>query len=92
MPLSYVEYAVATTGNTYTIDFKFLDSSHVKLSVTSGGALVDHSNFTINIDGTIMTVGGSYAMPIKIYRQTPGTTSATKDDDARTSATRMTGD
>ena len=80
MPLSYVEYAVATTGNTYTIDFKFLDSSHVKLSVTSGGALVDHSNFTINIDGTIMTVGGSYAMPIKIYRQTPGTTSATKDD------------
>ena len=80
MPLSYVEYSVATANDTYTIDFKFLDSSHVKLSVTSESVLVDHTNFTINSDGTLMTVGGTYGMPIKIYRQTPGTTSATKDD------------
>ena len=80
MPLSYVEYAAKTTADTYTIDFKFLDSSHVKLSVTTGGVLVDHTNFTINSDGTIMTVAGTYAAPIKIYRQTPGTTSATKND------------
>ena len=81
MALSYVEYTGSkTTTDTYTIDFKFLDPSHVKLKVTTLSALVEHTNFTINSDGTIMTIGGDYDVPIKIYRQTPGTTSATKND------------
>lgn len=82
MALSYVTYE-KDGSHTYTITFKFLETSHVKLNVMSSaseGSVIDHTNFTISSDGATMTVGGTYYGPIKIYRQTPGTTELTKNE------------
>ena len=82
MALSFVTKETKNTGDhTYSIPFSVLDNSHIKLLVTpaSGGAQVAHTNFTLNTAGTVMTIGGTYDVPLKIYRETPGTTEATKN-------------
>ena len=82
MALSFViKETKNTSDHTYSIPFSALDNSHIKLLVTpvAGGAQVAHTNFTLNTAGTVMTIAGSYDVPLKIYRETPGTTDATKN-------------
>ena len=82
MALSFViKETKNTSDHTYSIPFSVLDNSHIKLLVTpvAGGAQVAHTNFTLNTAGTVMTIAGSYDVPLKIYRETPGTTDATKN-------------
>ena len=82
MALSFViKETKNTSDHTYGIPFSVLDNSHIKLLVTpaGGGAQVAHTNFTLNTTGTVMTIAGSYDVPLKIYRETPGTTDATKN-------------
>ena len=83
MALSFViKETKNTSDHTYTIPFSVLDNSHIKLLITpgGGGSQVASSAFTLNTAGTVMTItAASYDIPLKIYRETPGTTDATKN-------------
>ena len=60
----------------YNIPFSFLDSSHVK--VKASGVLLTTDDYTIS--GTTVTITGSYGDgDVIIYRETPGSTQATRN-------------
>ena len=74
--LSKVTYAVVGGSDEYNIPFSFLTSAHVKVKQGSGENIMATSDYSVS--GDTLTITGSYDVPVTIYRETPGSTSATK--------------
>ena len=85
MALSYTLYT--STASSYATGFKYLSSAHVKVLVatTDGAARVVLSSSDYTVDDTLETVTitptiyPTATSPLKIYRETPGSTTATKN-------------
>ena len=74
--LSKVTYAVLGGSDEYNIPFSFLTSAHVKVKQGSGENIMATSDYSVS--GDTLTITGAYEVPVTIYRETPGSTSATK--------------
>jgi len=85
MALSYTLYT--STASSYATGFKYLSSTHVKVLVatTDGAARVILSSSDYTVDDTLETVTitptiyPTATSPLKVYRETPGSTTATKN-------------
>ena len=74
--LSKVTYSEKEGSDEYNIPFSFLTSAHVKVKQGSGENIMSTSDYSIS--GETLTISGTYDVPVTLYRETPGSTSATK--------------